>query len=182
MRLLVRDKDIMKIAGGRYRACESAFEDYRRDGTEDIGVKANVLICIRQIIESNLKDRFSELIERKLPIINSRMVGNIIDVLQNENAVKSIDDAITKKEDLIAELRQINQLVSSTAHIKGRNDESKENLIDRAETTTVKTLHRLINQTYDLINNKLPLLVYTKNKKPNQKPTTVCMSTQTETI
>jgi hypothetical protein len=49
----------MKIAGGRYRACESALEDYRRGGTDDIGVKANVLICIRQIIESNLKDHFS---------------------------------------------------------------------------------------------------------------------------
>jgi hypothetical protein len=172
----------MKIAGGRYRACESTLEDYLQGGTDDIGVKANVLVCIRQIIESNLKDRFSELIERKLPVINSRMVGNIIDVVQNENGVKSTDDVITKKEDLIAELRQINQLVSSAAHIKGRNDEAKENLMDQAEKTTVRTLQRLIQQTYDVINKKLPLLVYTKNKKSNQKPTTVCMSTQTETI
>jgi hypothetical protein len=110
------------------------------------------------------------------------MVGNIIDVIQNENGIKSIDDAITKKEDLIAELRKINQLVSSVAHIKGRNDEAKENLMDRAEKTTVVTLHKLIQQIYDIINKKLPLLVYTKNKNPNKKPTTVCMSTQTETI
>jgi len=172
----------MKIAGGRYRACESILEDYRRAGTDDIGVKANVLICIRQIIESNLKDHFSELIERKLPVINSRMVGKIIEVIQNENGIKSIDDTITTKENLIAELRQINQLVSSAAHIKGRNDEAKENIMDRAEKTTVLTLHRLIQQTYDMISKKLPLLVYTKNKKPNVKSATVCMSTQTETI
>ncbi|CAF0966415.1 unnamed protein product, partial [Didymodactylos carnosus] len=172
------DKDIVKIAGGRYKACVSALEDYRRGGTDDIGVKANVLVYIRQIIESNLKDRFSELIELKLPVINSRMVGNIIDVVQNESGVKSISGTVTKKEDLITELRQINQLVSSAAHIKGRNDEAKENLMDLAEKTTVLTLHKLIQQTYDIINNKLPLLVY--NKKSNPKPTAVCMSTQTD--
>ena len=172
----------MKIAGGRYKACESVLEDYRRGGTDDIGVKANVLICIRQIIESNLKDHFSELIECKLPVINSWLVGNIIDMIQTESGVKSTDDAVMRKEDLIEELRQINQLVSSAAHIKGRNDEAKENLMDRAEKTTVLTLHRLIQQTYEVINKKLPLLAYTKNKKLNKKTTTVCMSTQTESI
>ncbi|CAF3138097.1 unnamed protein product [Rotaria socialis] len=95
----------MKIAGRRYRASESALEDYRRGGMDDIGMKVNVLVCIRQIIESNLTDRFSELIEHKLSVINSRMVGSFIDAVQNENVVKSTDDAVTTKDDLIAELR-----------------------------------------------------------------------------
>ena len=165
------------LSQSRYNACLKAMDDYRRASTDDPGVKDHIFICIRKVIEANLKHRFLNLIESKIPIIHQRMCGTMIREIANSPDVKSTDHVWNQKK-ITDELQQLNNTVSPAAHIDGVLEQHDIDYLDRVQNTSPVELNALIGQALDMINNKLLLLVYTtKDKKKKVKVAAVLSST-----
>ncbi|CAF1222222.1 unnamed protein product [Adineta steineri] len=149
------------------------LENYEEEQTNDAGVKADVMVAIRQLLEGKLKDQWDIMIRKIMPTVCNLTVGNLIKQYENADAITLPDDEAVKTL-IIAELKSINNRVSAAAHVRGQ-EEARHTSDDIVEKMDSKVLCKLIDQTYELINNKIPQLRYvltqntTKSKRRSKQ-------------
>jgi hypothetical protein len=146
--------------GNRYKHCEEAVNNYKSHVTDDTLTKSQVMLYLRQMVEGNLKDLRAQVMEMKTSA-PGYTVGSLISWISGEQLIisSSPSDPTTTKAAIISELKSLNTTISPAAHIPGREITARD-LEDQAENIKPKQLLKLITQVQELIDKKIPLLIY----------------------